>query len=182
MRNLSLKMVLALALLVGFTCGTVYAQDYTIWNNTLWKVKQTIKGSYFGVETNPTFVKLNNSQQVWGVMTSDETGDNISFVMYKGGKGEVCTLYGGFTLVKQAGSPVGFFADFLADVPGVTYSAGLMQFTTKLKNGEFKKGTFKSLGAYSLLYGVLGPGDLAVVGLTMSGTTVDEVKCTLPLP
>lgn len=184
MKGLSVKIVLALALLIGFTCGSVYAQvDFTIWNNTYWKMKQTVKGVYFEDETAmSSSEKARGTEQVWGVMTANDVGDTISLAIYEGGAGENCDLIDTFTIVKRAGGPEEFYATFEMDVVDKLYATGLLSFTAKMKNTEFKNGKMTTLGAYALEQYLDVPNDLAVIGLNMSGSTIDieKVKCTLP--
>jgi len=184
MKSLSVKIVLALALLIGFTCGTVYAQvDFTIWNNTYWKIKQTVKGVYFEDETAlGSSEKARGTEQVWGVMTANDVGDTISIAIYEGGAGEACDLIDTYTIVYKAGGPEEFYATFEMDVADDIYATGLLSFTAKLKNDVLQKGKMATLGAYALEQGFDVPDDLVVVGLNMSGSTiaVEKVKCTLP--
>jgi len=187
MKSLSVKIVLALALLIGFTCGTVYAQvDFTIWNNTYWKMKQTVKGVYFEDENAAgSCEKARGTEQVWGVMTANDVGDTISLAIYEGGAGENCTEVippSPLTIVREAGGPEEFYATFVADVAGQLYATGLLSFTAKLKNDVLQKGKMTTLGAYALEQGLDVPDDLAVVGLNISGSTiaVEKVRCTLP--
>jgi hypothetical protein len=183
MKSLRVKIVLAIALLIGFTCGTVYSQDFTIWNNTYWKMKQTAKGYYFEDETALTSsAKARGTEQVWGIMTANDIGDSISLAVYEGGAGEACELIDTFTIVKRAGGPEEFYATFEMDVADVIYATGLFSFTAKLKNEIFQNGKMTTLGAYALEQDFDVPNDLAVVGINMSGTTVsiEKVKCTLP--
>lgn len=183
MKSLSVKIVLALALLIGFTCGSVYAQDFTIWNNTYWKIKQTVKGVYFEDETAPSSTeKARGTEQVWGVMTADAGGENISLSVYEGGAGENCEFIDTFTIVKKAGGPEEFYATFEMDKADEIYATGLFSFKAKVKNSEFKKGTMTTLGAYALEQDFDVQNDLVVVGLNMSGFTIDveKVRCNLP--
>lgn len=184
MKSLTVKIFLTLALLIGFTCGTVYAQvDFTIWNNTYWKLKQTVKGVYFEDETAQSSTKkARGTEQVWGVMTANEAGDAISLDIYEGGAGEHCDFINTFSIVKRAGGPEEFYATFEMDVVDVLDATGLLSFTAKLKNNVLQKGKMTTLGAYALEQDFDKEGDMALVGVNMSGSTIDieKVRCTLP--
>lgn len=183
MKGTCVKIVLALALLVGFTCGTVFAQTFDIWDGSLWKMKQTAKGYYFEDENAPVSpAKVRGTEQVWGIMTADATGENMSIVIYEAVGGGACELVDTITLLKKAGGPLEFFATFEMDVVDEIYATGLFSFTAKLKNNEFQKGKMTTLGAYALEQGFDVEEDLAVVGINISGTTVPEQAFKCPLP
>lgn len=185
MKSLSVKIVLALALLIGFTCGTVHAQgvDFSIWDGSLWKIKQTGKGSYFADENALTSsAKIRGTDQVWGVMAADATGENISIDTYEIINGE-CQPMDTIPLVYQAGGPLEFYATFVIDEADVVYATGLFAFTAKLKNDALQKGKMTTLGAYALEQDFdENVGSLAVFGLNISGTTVLEKAFKCPIP
>ena len=184
MKSLSIKIFLVLALLIGFTCGTVYAQvDFTIWDGSLWKIKQTAKGSYFEDENAATSsAKFRGTDQAWWVMTADATGENISIDTYEIING-ACEFMETITLEKQAGGPSEFYATFVIDEAEKVYATGLFSFTAKLKDNVLQKGKMTTLGAYALEQDFDEiEGSLAVFGLNISGTTVAEkaFKCQIP--
>ena len=182
MKSLSVKIVLVLALMIGFTCGSVYAQvDFTIWDGSLWKMKQTAKGYYFDDEKALEISsKANGTEQVWGVMAANDIGDALSIAIYEKLENGACSLVDTFTLVKQAGGPLGFFATFEKDVADTIYAHGLFYFTGKLKDAALQKGKMTTLGAFAVEQDFEVPGDLVVSGVNMSGTTVQELKCVMP--
>jgi hypothetical protein len=183
MKSLCVKIFLTLVLLVGFAYGNVYAQDFSVWDGSLWKIKQTAKGVVFSNPdaNEPPDGKARGTEQIWGIMTADVTGTNISIQFYEKGTGGACDPIDTIILTKQAGGPLGFVATVEKDVPDPFLSVrGLFYVSGKLKNATLQKGKITSLGGYILEAGWEDDVDLAAYGFNMSGTTVQGLGCTLP--
>jgi hypothetical protein len=173
---------LALGLLIGFTCGTVYAQvDLSIWNNSLWQIKQTAKGVVFSDPTNEDLPPAGNArgtEQIWGVMTV--VGVNIYIQIYENLDG-VCEAGDLIPLTYQEGGPLGFVATLEADT--VDHSVrGLFYISGKMKNGLLNTGKITSLGGYILQRDWFNPIDLAAYGFSLTGTLQKKPKGCLPNP
>jgi hypothetical protein len=184
MKGTCVKIVLTLALLVGFTCGTVYAQDFSIWDGSLWKIKFTAKGVVFSNLDNIPSGKARGTEQSWAIMSSNAAGDVMSLSIY--GKdpdtGE-CELPQEIPLTLQFGGPLGFVATIESDSPEPNFESirGLVYFTGKLKNAELNTGKITTLGGYNLQQDWDDPTDRAAFGFTLSGSLLKEPKgCLLP--
>ena len=184
MKGTCVKIVLALALLVGFTCGTVSAQTFTDWDGTLWKIKQSAKGVLFTDPTAnvPPDGKARGTEQVWAVMSSNAAGDVMSLSIYgKDPDTDECELPVEIPLTLQYGGPLGFVATIEADVP--IFIRGLFYFTGKWKDSTIQNGKLTTLGGYSIQGDwddSDSTDDIATFGFTMSGTMLKEPKGCLP--
>lgn len=184
MKGTCIKIFLALALLVGFTCGTVYAQDFSIWDGSLWMIKFTAKGVVFSDQAAIPDDKARGSEQSWAVMSSNAAGDAMSLEIYsKDPDTRLCDPETQvIPLTLQYGGPLGFVATIESDTPEPNFESirGLVYFTGKLKNAELNTGKITTLGGYNLQQDWNDPTDRAAFGFTLSGTRLKEPKGCLP--
>lgn len=178
MKGICVKIVLALTLLIGFTCGTVYAQTFDIWNNSMWKIKTTAKGVVF---SDPTVIpdgKARDKGQSWAIMYSNAAGDDITLQIYqKNPDTDECEEGELLTLTKQFGGPLGFVATIESEEADPLSSIrALLYFTGKLQDAALKTGKITSLGGYILEQGWDEDTDRAAYGFTLSGTWLKEPK------
>ena len=72
MKSLSVKIVLAFVLLIGFAYGNAYAQgvNFSIWDGSYWSTKFTAKGVLFSDPATPPNKKINETEKSWAIMIS----------------------------------------------------------------------------------------------------------------
>ncbi len=182
MKSLSVKIFLASVLVIGLTCGTVYAQlDLSIWNNSMWQVKQTANGVVFsnpGME-DPPDGKARGTEQIWGVMTVE--GEDIFLQIYEKMDGN-CQAGDVIPITYLEGGNLGFVATIEVDVEGQSVY-GLLYFSGKMKDEVLQTGKITSLGGYVLQQDWDIPTDFAAYGFTLKGTMLKKPKgCLLESP
>lgn len=187
------KIILCTVLLVGFFLassmylGMAQAQtppDLSIWDGSLWQIKQAAKGFYWmpgSLETAP-YRKVALSESVYGVLTAEITGTvNLSVFELVQGQ-EMCEYFGTFPLTYVAGDRLNFATRF--NIESGNWNAGLVYFTGTLDGPTLKGGKVESLGTVAIQQDYGYPGDVAVIEITLKGKTIAEtkLKCLIPSP
>jgi len=199
-------MVLGIALLMFVVAPVASAQflptppntpGFAVWNGTLLKLTMQTKGYYYEPTTrnnlNAYDAKISDNETRYGIVTGDIDG-NFQIDIYSKGDNKVCVPEMTLPLYYVAGSQVEFVAGFLiepiidgeaaAAVDGIlsTYASGVLYVKAKLDNeGKIKKGgTISTVAAFAIEQGFDVALDLAVSGLTIKGSVVKELGCTLP--
>ena len=182
--------VFGIAFLMFVVAPVASAQNkpgFSVWTGTLLKLSTSIKGYYYSPTTfnnlNPYDKKISESETLWGVVTGDISG-NFDIAIFSKGDNKECVPQFTLSLEYVAGSQVDFVATFLVD-PDVTYATGLVYVKAQLdKTGNAIKvgGTISSVAAYIIERGFDVPLDLAANGLTIKGSVVKSLGCTLTNP
>ena len=200
-------MVLGIALLMFVVAPVASAQfwptppntpGFAVWNGTLLKLTMKTKGYYYLPTTrnnlNAYDDKISESETLYGIVTGDISGTFQIAIFSKDPDTKQCVPEMILPLYYLAGSQVQFNAGFLiqpimngeaaAAVDGIlsTYASGVLYVKAKLDNeGKINKGgTISTVAAYTVEQGFDVALDLAVSGLTIKGSVVKELGCTLP--
>lgn len=185
-----LFVILGIAFLVFVVTPIASAQNvpnFSVWNGTFLKLNTNIKGYYY----NPTTVanlnefddKINDNEVEWGVVTGDESG-NFGVAIYFKGQNRECVLDIVLPLQYLAGSQLEFVANFVVDDVDI-YSSGLVYIKAQIdKTGIAIKpgGTLTTMAAYIVESGFDVASDFAANALTIKGTVVKSLGCTLGGP
>ncbi len=187
-----LFMTLGIAFLTFVVTPIASAQNNTanflVWNGTYLRLNTNLKGYYYTPTTvanlNKFDSKINDNEVQWGVVTGDGSG-NFEIAVYSKGQSRECLLQTVIPLHYLAGSQLDFVANFVidrVDIEGATYSSGLVYIKAQLdKAGSTIKpgGTVTTMSAYIVESGFDVPSDLAANALTIRGTVVRSLGCTL---
>jgi hypothetical protein len=172
-------------LLIALCSGAAQAQvDLTIWNGSLWQVKQTIKGFYWGEASPQTSPgrSIGGSDSAYGVLTLGAPSVILNLYLYIPGI-EECQYFMTIPLSYVAGSDLDFIGLYYReDLPA--FDAGLLRFSGTSDEGTLKKGKVASLGAITIQEGFDDAGDLLVSGLIIKGKVIQQkqLKCQIPPP
>ena len=159
---------------------------FGVWTGTHLKLTTSIKGYYYSPTTlnnlNAYDDKTSESETLWGKVEGDPQG-NFLIKIYSKGDNKECVYEFDLPLQYVAGSQIDFVATFLIDDDeGGTYATGLVYVKAQLdsKTGKIKQGgTISSLAAYVIERGFDVPLDLAANGLTIKGSVVKSLGCTM---
>jgi hypothetical protein len=124
--------------------------------------------------------KINDNEVQWGVVTGDENG-NFIVAIYSKGQSRECVPDIVLSFQYVAGSQLEFVANFVIDDMDI-YASGLVYIKALLdKTGIAIKpgGTVTTMAAYTIERGFDVQFDLAANGLTIRGTVVKSLGCTL---
>jgi hypothetical protein len=180
-------MVFGIAFLMCVVAPIASAQNrpgFAVWTGTFLKLTTTLKGYYYSPTTlnnlNAYDEKISESETQWGIVTGDIAG-NFEIAILSKGDSKECVSQLNLPLEYVAGSQVDFVAKFLID-DADTYATGLVYVKAQLDNktGKIKQGgTISSVAAYTIERGFNEPLDLAANGLTIKGSIVKTLGCTL---
>jgi hypothetical protein len=180
--------VLGLAFILFVIAPVASAQNtpgFAVWDGTLLKLKSTIKGYYYSPTTrnnlNSYDQKVSEGETQWGIVTGDITGTFQISIFSKDPNTKACVPQMILPLNYLAGSQTEFVANYLVSDMDI-YSTGLVYVKAKLDTGgtSIKQGgTITSMAAYTIEYGFDVPLDLVASGLTIKGSVVKELGCTL---
>ncbi len=173
-------------LLIALCTGAAQAQvDLTIWDGSLWKVKQIIKGFYWD-ETSPQTLPgrgIGGSDWAYGVLTLGAPSVILNLYRYIPGE-EDCQYFMTIPLSYVAGSELDFIGLYYYDEALPAFDAGLLRFSGTSDEGVLKKGKVASLGALTIKEDFNNPGDLLVSGMVIKGNVIKQkqLKCQIPPP
>lgn len=179
--------LIATIMLSGIYASTSEAQapDLSMWNGSLWQIKQTVKGLYWGAGSPRTTMGRNiaGSDTAYGILNAD--GEGLTLTLYEYMKGQpVCEKLMTIPFTYLVGSSVDLVGKYIAedDPPGMAFNAGLVRFTGTNEGGVITKGKVASIGAFSVQEGFDTAGDLVVLGLVIKGKVIKEnqLKCQIP--
>jgi len=186
-RQRILFMTLGVAFLMFVVTPIASAQNvpnFSVWNGTFLKLNTNLKGYYYSPSTldnlNEYDSKINDNEVQWGVVAGDENG-NFIIAIYSKGQNRECVTEPVISLQYVAGTELQFVANFVIDEPDI-YSSGLVYIKAQLdKTGIAIKpgGTVTTMAAYTIERGFDVQFDLAANGLTIKGTVVKNLGCTL---
>lgn len=187
MKSLSVKIVLAFVLIIGFAYVNAYAQgvDFSIWNGSYWSTKFTAKGVLFSDPNanEPPNKKIKGTEKSWAIMSSTADGSAMALQFYqKNDRGE-CVEGDEIPITKMYGGPLGFVATITINEPEPDFNSArvLLYFTGKLKGEALTSGKIATLGGYVIEQDWDDVTDRAAFGVTLSGTLLKEPKgCLLP--
>ena len=180
MKSLSVKIVLAFVLLIGFAYGNAYAQgvNFSIWDGSYWSTKFTAKGVLFSDPATPPNKKINETEKSWAIMISSADGSEMTLQFYqKNDRGE-CVKGDEIPITLMYGGPLGFVATITIDEPEPDFNSArvLLYFTGKLKGEALTSGKIATLGGYAIEQDWDDVTDRAAFGVTLSGTLLKEPK------
>jgi hypothetical protein len=179
------KFLVGSLLLIALCSGTAQAQvDLTIWDGSLWQLKQTIKGFYWGDASPQTAPgrNISGSDTAYAVLTLGPPSVVLTLYLYIPGVDE-CQPFMTIPLGYVAGSALDFIGLYYREALPA-FDAGLLRFTGTSDGGTLKKGKVASVGALTIQEGFDDPGDLLVSGLVIKGKVIQQkqLKCQIPPP
>ena len=183
-----LFMTLGIAFLMFAVTPIASAQqnipNFLVWTGTFLKLNTNLKGYYYSPTTlanlNEYDSKINDNEVKWGIVAGDMNG-NFQIAIFSKGQNRECVPEPVLPLQYVAGSQLEFVANFVIDEPDI-YSSGLVYIKGQLdKTGIAIKpgGTVTTMAAYTIERGFDVQFDLAANGLTIKGTVVKNLGCTL---
>ena len=183
-----LFMTLGIAFLMFLVTPIASAQQnipsFLVWSGTILKMNTNLKGYYYSPTTvanlNKYDSKINDNEVNWGIVTGDTNG-NFQIAIFSKGQNRECVPQIVLPLQYVAGTQLEFVANFVIDDADI-YSSGLVYIKAQsdytgiaIKLG----GTLTTMSAYTIERGFDVPSDLAANGLTIKGTVVKNLGCTL---
>jgi hypothetical protein len=180
-------MTLGIAFLMFVVTPIASAQNtpsFLVWSGTILKMNTNLKGYYYSPTTvanlNKYDSKINDNETKWAIVTGDTNG-NLQIAIFSKGQNRECVPQMVLPLQYLAGTQLEFVANFVIDDADI-YSSGLVYIKAQLDNtGNAIKlgGTLTTMSAYTIERGFDVPLDLAANGLTIKGTVVKNLGCTL---
>jgi hypothetical protein len=180
------RLLVVSLLLIALSSGAAQAQvDLTIWNGSLWQLKQTIKGFYWGDASQDTVPgrSIGGSDSAYAVLTLGAPSVILNLYLYIPGIQE-CQYFMTIPLSYVAGSELDFIGLYYYDEALPAFDAGLLRFVGTSSEGTLKQGKVTSVGALTIQGGFDNPGDLLVSGLIIKGKVIQQkqLKCQIPPP
>lgn len=172
-------------LLITLCSGAAQAQvELTIWDGSLWQLKQTIKGFYWGDASPQTLPgrSIGGSDTAYAVLTLGPPSVILDLYLYIPGLDE-CQYFMTIPLSYIAGSALDFIGLYYREALPA-FDAGLLRFSGTSDGGTLKKGKVTSVGALTIQEGFDDPGDLLVSGMVIKGKVIQQkqLKCQIPQP
>jgi hypothetical protein len=172
-------------LLIALCSGAAQAQvDLTIWDGSLWQLKQTIKGFYWDDASPQTLPgrSIGGSDSAYAVLTLGPPSVILNLYLYIPGVDE-CQYFMTIPLSYIAGSELDFIGLYYREALPA-FDAGLLRFSGTSDGGTLKKGKVASVGAITIQEGFDDPGDLLMSGLVIKGKVIQQkqLKCQIPPP
>lgn len=174
-------------LVVGVFAGPASAQvppDFSVWDGSLWQIKQTGKGLYWAPGANGAYTrKFSGSDSIYGVLETEGMTGTVNLYLFEYVKGnEFCDYMDRIPLNYVRGNELNFLTSFYA--ANGSLIAGAVYFSGTQEGGSIKKGNVTSVGAVVIEQGFDAAGDLAAYGLTLKGKVITErqLKCRITLP
>lgn len=179
------RLLVVSLLLIALSSGAAQAQvDLTIWNGSLWQLKQTIKGFYWGDASQDTVPgrSIGGSDSAYAVLTLGAPSVILNLYLYIPGIQE-CQYFMTIPLSYVAGSELDFIGLYYREALPA-FDAGLLRFVGTSSEGTLKQGKVTSVGALTIQGGFDNPGDLLVSGLIIKGKVIQQkqLKCQIPPP
>lgn len=172
-------------LLIALCSGAAQAQvDLTIWDGSLWRVKQIINGFYWDDASPQTVAgsRIGGSDWAYGVLNLGAPSVVLTLYLYIPGEQE-CQYFMPIPLSYVAGSELDFIGLYYREALPA-FDAGLLRFSGTSDGGVLKKGKVASVGALTIQEGFNESGDLLVSGLVIKGNVIKpkQLKCQIPPP
>jgi hypothetical protein len=172
-------------ILIALCSGAAQAQvDLTIWDGSLWQLKQTIKGFYWSDPSPKTGPgrSIGGSDSAYAVLTLGAPSVILNLYLYIPGLDE-CQYFMTIPVSYVVGSELDFIGLYYREALPA-FDAGLLRFSGTSDGGTLKKGKVASVGALTIQEGFDDPGDLLVSGLVVKGNVIQQkqLKCQIPPP
>lgn len=180
-------LIVAMSVLFCFAIGMhadsakAWSPDLSMWNGSLWKIKQTVKGYYWSPDDYPSSAptrKLSTSDSLYGLMTASGTTAELYLYEFVQGE-EFCEYITSIPLEWMAGPEANFLASF--NIENGIWHAGLVYFSGKVDESGLVSGKVESVGALTLEQSFDEDGDLAAGAVTLKGKTIksEKLKCAI---
>lgn len=170
----------------GVFAGPATAQvpDFSVWEGSLWQIKQTGKGLYWSPSAEGAYTrKFAGSETVYGILETAGMTGTVNLYLFEYVRGnEFCEYITMIPLNYVRGNSLNFLASFY-EMNGAL-KAGAVYFSGTQEAGSIKKGNVVSVGVVTVQSEFDYPGDLAALGLTLKGKVITEkqLKCRIPAP